>query len=601
MRDVTIKWLTGAVVLSALASALVGGMTASAEPPMHRSPVDVALVADESWLVTANQTSDSVSLVGLPEGIRLDEKPVGRRPAAIVIVPNSSRVVVSCAYGNELRLFAVENGKLKPDGTIPLRGEPQGIAVTADGSQAWVGMVRTGEVALVDLAEKKELARVEVGPWPRYVALSPDGSRLAVGISGSGGIAVVDAAKREVLFRETFGGMNFGQMQVSEDGLHVYAPWMTYRNNPISAGNIQQGWVLGSRIGRVRMDEQQRREGLTLDPRGQAIADPHGLALVPGGERIVVSAAGTHELLVFRREGLPFMQFGDPDHIDKALLADKERFFRIPLGGRPLGLKAAKDGRTIYVANYFDDAVQVVDLAEKKVARSLKLADDDMPLSAQRRGEAVFYDAKKSLDQWYSCHTCHYEGGTNNEPMDTLNDGSIYTNKTVLPLWRIGQTGPYTWHGWQKDLDDAMRKSITGTMQGRVPSDADVSDLIAYLRDLPAPPSSAPRDAAEAEQIARGEKLFRGEKAACATCHSGANFTDGEIHDVGLEEPRDRYRGFNTPTLLGVGRKVRWLHDGRARTLADLVTGPHSPAKVSKSGELTEAEVRDLVSYLRSL
>ena len=43
---------------------------------LDRSPVDLVLAADEAWLVTANQTSQSVSLVQTAEGHILDECPV---------------------------------------------------------------------------------------------------------------------------------------------------------------------------------------------------------------------------------------------------------------------------------------------------------------------------------------------------------------------------------------------------------------------------------------------------------------------------------------------------------------------------------------------
>ena len=48
-------------------------------------------------------------------------------------------------------------------------------------------------------------------------------------------------------------------------------PWMVYRNNPITAGNIRLGWVLASRIARVRLDGPARREAMSLDPQGKAI------------------------------------------------------------------------------------------------------------------------------------------------------------------------------------------------------------------------------------------------------------------------------------------------------------------------------------------
>ena len=47
-----------------------------------------------------------------------------------------------------------------------------------------------------------------------------------------------------MLYAEEFVGINLGEMQMSRDGKHVYFPWMTYRHNPITTGNIRLGWVL---------------------------------------------------------------------------------------------------------------------------------------------------------------------------------------------------------------------------------------------------------------------------------------------------------------------------------------------------------------------
>ena len=49
----------------------------------NRSPVDLVLAADDSWLVTANQTSDSASLVRTSDGKLLDEVHVGQHPNAV--------------------------------------------------------------------------------------------------------------------------------------------------------------------------------------------------------------------------------------------------------------------------------------------------------------------------------------------------------------------------------------------------------------------------------------------------------------------------------------------------------------------------------------
>jgi hypothetical protein len=53
--------------------------------------------------------------------------------------------------------------------------------------------------------------------------------------------------------------------------------------------------------------------------------------------------------------------------------------------------------------------------------------------------------------------------------------------------------------------------------------------------------------------------------------------------------------------LLGIYDRVLYLHDGRARSLEEVLTGPHNPARVTGRGELSADELKDLLAYLRSL
>jgi hypothetical protein len=129
-----------------------------------------------------------------------------------------------------------------------------------------------------------------------------------------------------------------------------------------------------------------------------------------------------------------------------------------------------------------DNSIQVIDLIERKIAGRIFLGGSQIA-SAPRRGEAIFYDAKRSLDQWYSCHSCHYLGGSNAVAMDTFNDGTAFTFKTVLPLYTLDRTGPWTWHGWQKGLIDAMEHS-PDKVNGQILSREETLDLIVYLKTL---------------------------------------------------------------------------------------------------------------------
>jgi len=575
--------------------------SAASAVEVDRSPVDLVLGPAESWLVTINQTADSASLVRVSDGKVLHELPVGDHPTGIALLPAGNEILIASHHSGQLQRLQVAGEQLQLLKTIELGYLPHSIVVSKDGNIAYVSLTAAAEVAVVDLRTNEVSQKISVGRWPRHLALSPDCQTLAVGASGDRGISVIDLATGKQKFHETFMGLNIGQMQIGRDQEHVYTTWMTYRGFPLNIGNIRQGWVLASRVGRIRLDEASRREAMALDPRGQAIADPYGFALTSDEQRMVVAAGGTHELLVYRAPDLPLKAVGSDDHVPDDVLRDKDRFFRIQLGGRPQGIKIANGDQTVYVANYLSSSVQVVDLKSREVKREISLGAATEP-SLARQGETIFFDARRSLDQWYSCATCHFEGGTNSIQMDTLNDGTPFTSKTVLPLFQLAETGPWTWHGWQRDLSAAMRKSLIDTMHGPQPNEHDVQAVLAYLRELkPAPNPFLAKDGTLTAAQERGRVLFGSKAANCIECHRGPQFTDGEVHEVGLESRKDAYRGYNTPTLRNVYQKTQLFHDGRANGLAEVLRGAHSPEKVAGERALTKEEIDDLVEYLKTL
>ena len=96
----------------------------------------------------------------------------------------------------------------------------------------------------------------------------------------------------------------------------------------------------------------------------------------------------------------------------------------------------------------------------------------------------------------------------------------------------------------------------------------------------------------------RGEALFRG-KGQCASCHSGAYFTDNLSHDLEVERfYAGRAEGiFKTFSLRGVKDSPPYLHDGRLLTLEDTVEF----FNLVLGTKLSADEKRDLVAYLRVL
>ena len=572
--------------------------------PIDRSPVDLDISPSGEWIVTANQTSGSISLIRASDGTLVDEEPCGKHPSCITFAGDDPTILVTNTWSGDLAVFKIADERLERVTSIPIGFHPCGIAVNQNGDRAFIGLVASAQVAEVDLTANRVVRRIDVGSWPRYLTLSHDGKRLAVGCSGDSAIVVLDTESGETLYdAELANGVNLGHMTTSPDGQYAYFTWMVYRTNPITVRNIQRGWILASRIGRVRLDGPAYREAISLDVPRKAIGDPHGLVISNDAQHLVASASGTHELLVYRLPDLPMVGTGGPgDLIDRRLENDRDRFDRIHLGGRPMGLAMASDNRTVYVANFMRNSVQVVDVVDRKINHEVPIGGDTNPDTLSRKGMALFYDAGLSLDQWYSCHSCHQDGGSNSRPMDTMNDGSEMTYKTVLPLFNVDKTAPWTWHGWQESLADSVRNSVTSTMIGDAISEQDTDALLQYMKTIEPPPNPFRLpDGSLSASARRGEQVFQSAKAGCATCHDGPLFTDGMIHDVGLGSATDVYDGYNTPSLLGLHHKVRWLHSGRARSLERVVTDLHSPQKVNGSGELSDEETADLIEYLKSL
>jgi YVTN family beta-propeller protein len=461
-----------------------------------------------------------------------------------------------------------------------------------------VALAGEDAVAVVDLSGRRVVKKIPVGTEPWHLALTPDGKRLAVGNARGGSVTVVSAAAGEVLHTVRMKGRNLRGVAVSPDGAWAYVPHISERGFPATRDNIDRGWVVANRLGRVSLSGEGPREAIALDPRGEAVGDVDGAAVSPDGRTVAVTAGGTHELLLLG-ESLPFVAFGGPDdHIDPDLRGDGKRFRRVPLGGRPLGVAFAPDGKTVVVANYLGNALQVVDVVAGRLTRTIPIGGPAAP-SLARRGEAIFTDARRSFNQWYSCNTCHVEGHTNGGSFDTFNDGSYGKPKKTLSLRGVARTGPYTWHGWQKDLRDALHESLVKSMQGPAePTKDDLDALEAYVRTLdwlPARKTEGPRAAA----VGRGAKLFA--EKSCTACHAGPDFTAPGVFTVGLEADDDAYRGFNPPSLRNVGRRAPFLHDGRAPTLEAVLQEHHRPSRLTGKPDLTPAETADLVAYLKSL
>ncbi len=187
------------------------------------------------------------------------------------------------------------------------------------------------------------------------------------------------------------------------------------------------------------------------------------------------------------------------------------------------------------------------------------------------------------------CVSCHAEGGVDGHVWN-FSDGPRVTQ----PLeGGVSKRAPFHWTGELKDwstlVDEVMMKRMAMPVR---PSAEQSQALLDWIDTIAAP---KPADDLAADAIDRGRAVFADGSVGCASCHTGAMFTDNLPHDVGTGGT------FISPSLAGVGARSPLLHDGCAHTLRDRFTTCGGADRHGTTSRLTTAQLDDLITFLRSM
>ncbi len=157
-------------------------------------------------------------------------------------------------------------------------------------------------------------------------------------------------------------------------------------------------------------------------------------------------------------------------------------------------------------------------------------------------------------------------------------------------------------HGHGSFSEPRLSISVNNTNGTPDLVEAKLPALEAYQLSLTAPPP--PAGSFDAAAAARGRIVFEGQ-GECATCHSGAAFTDANtrLHDPSevptdpTHAQRSATKMYRTTPLRGVWQHAPYFHDGSAATLAIVVDRYDAANGLG----LTAQQKTDLVEYLKSL
>jgi hypothetical protein len=204
------------------------------------------------------------------------------------------------------------------------------------------------------------------------------------------------------------------------------------------------------------------------------------------------------------------------------------------------------------------------------------------------------YDAGRSLFHRQTsirlaCASCHPEGREDGLVWNFDTEGQ---RRTQMLAGNILQRAPYHWTGDMVDLPTLMDRVFAERMNGPAPNESEKRMLPMWLDRIPAP---KPAPIADTAAVARGQALFESTDTGCTTCHSGPLLSTRALVNVGTQGI------FKVPSLVGVGARAPFMHDGCAATLTDRFGTCGGGDLHGHTSQLTDPQKADLVAFLSSL
>lgn len=191
-----------------------------------------------------------------------------------------------------------------------------------------------------------------------------------------------------------------------------------------------------------------------------------------------------------------------------------------------------------------------------------------------------------------ACASCHPEGG---EDGHVWRFGGVGARRTQALHVGLADTAPFHWNGDLPGIPALMNEVFVGRMGGILQSPARLERLSSWLFAMPQPPALR---AVSDPAAQRGRALFESTEVGCGGCHAGAKFTNNETRAVGTLAGGG---ALQVPSLIGVGYRAPFMHDGCAATLAGRFDPSCGGAAHGHTAQLQPGELQDLIAYLEAL
>ncbi|MGK3994601.1 c-type cytochrome [Sorangium sp. So ce1024] len=563
-----------------------GSVAIAAEPPPAISGGTLAVSRSAARAVAADPDRDRVWVVDLAAGKLIAELVLekGDEPGRVV-EDDAGRFHVALRRGGAIVTLDAGSGAIVD--RRPACAAPRGIAYDAQTDQIHVACLG-GELVTLPAGPGAATRRLHLERDLRDVIV--DGDRLLVSKFRAAELLTVEAdgsvTARESLPKFTM----FGQQ---------FAPTVAWRTLPLPTGGVAMvhqralidsveivdgGYTAGGCDGSiVHSTVSQLGTAVSVSEPTLAAALPSAtlpvdLAISDDGTKYAVVAAGRNEVLVTDPANLS--QLGQPEFRGEGTCIEPQQ--RLLVDGEPTSVAFAGDA--LIVQTREPASLQVLALDGASRNRVITLPGE----SRKDTGHDMFHRNPMGA---MACASCHPEGG---EDSHTWAFNPIGPRRTQFVSGGILNTAPFHWDGDMSGIEAIMSEVFERRMGGMHQGPRRVKIFARWIDSLPAPPVSP---APDEQAVARGEALFHDRTVDCAGCHAGAQLTNNQSFDVGTG------KAFQVPSLVRIGARAPFMHDGCAKTLKERFTNPACGGGDlhGKTSHLSEAQIDDLVAYLETL
>ncbi len=161
---------------------------------------------DGKLIFTANRGSNTVTmleLAGAPRAYnawRSTIIPVCRSPQGLDLSPDGKELWVGCRGSNEMAI--ISSTEKKVTGMFPTRtGQLARVRFTPDGKRVLAADLGRGELSIWDAVTREEVKRFQLGSYAEGILVTPDGKRAYIGVTTDDNIAEIDLEKMVVTRR----------------------------------------------------------------------------------------------------------------------------------------------------------------------------------------------------------------------------------------------------------------------------------------------------------------------------------------------------------------------------------------------------------------